>query len=212
MSRKIPRGKGYDKAAILSHLKKMVKGGIFVTAYVKQAGLHLDTFMLAAGLHDDGSHVSHWLVAGDPKLITQTCEECQDTYWPSRQGSRFCSSYCSNRARTDKDYFGGNRKLTVGLEEGVCQLCKRPVQSGLSSHHIYGKANDEGNEYLLALCKGCHAIVSELALKKWCADPEVLGKLIWLAVAQRNGAESLSLRREHKRGITVNVAFYPAIY
>lgn len=187
MVRKIPRGKGYDKAATLRHLKKMVQGGVFVTDYVKANGLKLDTFMLAAGTYDDGAHVSHRLVAGDPKLITQNCEQCAELYWPSKKGTRFCSPYCGNLWRKDQEYFGGKRSGTVGLDERVCQLCQRHVDKGLSSHHIYGKSNDPGNDFLLALCSGCHAIVSDLALKTWVDRPEVLQKLIWLAVTQRQG-------------------------
>lgn len=188
----------------------MSEGKTLVTAYVKANGLKLDTFMLAASTY---AHTAYYpMIWDDPKLVTETCAECQECYWPARKGSKFCSSSCGSRSRIDAEYFGGNRKFTVGLEEGVCQLCERPVQSGLSSHHIYGKANDEGNEYLLALCKGCHAIVSELALKKWCGSAPQLERLIWLAYTQRNGADLIRLRKEEFTGVKVDVSFYPARY
>lgn len=211
MARKIPRGKGYDKAATLSHLKKMIKGGIFVTDYVKQAGLKLDTFMLAAGTHGF-PEINHHLVAGDPKLIWQKCEQCEADYWPSRQGTRFCSNYCGGLYRKDQEYFGGRRSETKGLAEAVCQLCQRHVDRGLSSHHIYGKANDTANEFLLALCSGCHSVVSDLALKKWIGDTDIVAKLIWLANTQRNGAEALALRQKSNLGIRVEVSFHKASY
>ena len=213
MNRKIPRGKGYDKAATLGHLKKMVKGGVFVTDYVKQAGLKLDTFMLALTLHSfERGAWPYELIQKDPKLIQAECQQCGDPYWPSRRGTRFCSSYCGSLFRTDREYFGGKRNSTVGLEESVCQLCGRHVEKGLSSHHIYGKANDSDNEYLLALCKGCHALVSDLALKTWVSRSDCLEKLIWLAYTQRNGAQLLKARKEEKLGVNVTVSFSPAQY
>lgn len=214
MVRKIPRGKGYDKAATLRHLKKMVQGGIFVTDYVKANGLKLDTFMLAIQTYDPhqlGRLPCH-VIQNDPKLITQNCEQCAELYWPSKKGTRFCSPYCGNLWRKDQEYFGGKRSSTKGLAEGVCQLCARSVESGLSSHHIYGKANDPDNEFLLALCKGCHAVVSELALKKWVGDQGALGKLIWLAYTQRFGADLIKARKEDRIGMWVKVSFSPASY
>lgn len=191
MARKIPRGKGYDKAATLKHVNKMFKGGSFVTEYVKANGLHLDTFMLAAQLYlgKDGSfHPMEAQITGDPKLHTNECIECHETFWPARKAARFCSSKCRSAFKRDQDYFGGRRHTTLGLAEGVCGLCLRRVESGLSSHHIFGKANDPGNEHLLALCKGCHQIVSALALKKWVDDTGCLERLIVLAISQAKGA------------------------
>lgn len=190
MARKIPRGKGYDKAATLKHLKQMQQSGSFVTQYVKANGLKLDTFMLAVAAYDPGSlgYLPCHVIQNDPKLITNACGECGETFWPVRKTARFCSSKCSSAYRRDQDYFGGRRHTTLGLAEGVCGLCLRRVESGLSSHHIFGKANDPGNEHLLALCKGCHQIVSALALKKWVDDPLTLARLAVLAISQAKGA------------------------
>lgn len=190
MVRKLPRAKGYDKAATLRHLKQMVKSGTFVTEYVKANGLKLDTFMLALRKYMESADKKavYDLCELDPKLIQQHCEECNEPYWPSRRGTKFCSPSCGRKHKTDATYFGGRRKDTVGLAEGVCQLCSRHVDKGLSSHHVFGKANDPENKHLLALCRGCHQIVSELALKKWCTDPVVLAKLVMLSCLQRDGA------------------------
>lgn len=212
MKRKIPRGKGYDKAAVLGHLRKMAKDGISVTDYVKQAGLKLDTFMLAVTTYDCIRPLNRDLIIGDPKLIVEECVQCQDPYWPTKQGTKFCSSYCGGLYRKDQEYFGGRRNETIGLKEAVCQLCGRLVERGLSSHHIYGKQNDVANEFLLALCKGCHQIVSDLALKTWCGDDVKLAKLIWLAYTQRNGSEMLHLRKDEFRGWVVEVSFQAALY
>ena len=192
MPRKIPRGKGYDKAATLRHLKKMVQSGTFVTDYVKQHDLKLDTFILATLKHSGGYALDH--VAADPKLVRKQCEQCGEDFWPTRKTARFCSTKCGRDKRVDDEYFGGKRKSTVGLAERVCGLCEREVLTGLSSHHIYGKANDPDNDHLLALCRGCHQIVSDLALKTWCDDYEKLQKLIWLAVTQRQGARWIQER------------------
>lgn len=220
MARKIPRGKGYDKAATLSHLRKMVKGGIFVTDYVKASGLHLDSFMLAATsyakpdyIESTSSFIDNPCITEDPKLITKECEECHAPFWPVRASiARFCSTTCRARYTRDQEYFGGRRKETKGFAESVCQLCYRYVDKGLSSHHIYGKSNDTENEFLLALCSGCHSVVSDLALKKWIGDTDIVGKLIWLANTQRNGAEALALRQKSSLGIRVEVSFHKASY
>lgn len=188
----------------------MRKDGSFVTWYAKANKLNLDTFILAATQY--GHTAGFPQIWEDPKLITETCVECQECYWPARKGSRFCSSLCGSRSRMDAEYFGGNRKNTVGLADSVCQLCERTVSTGLSSHHIYGKGNDEGNEFLLALCKGCHAIVSELALKKWCGSTPQLERLLWLAYTQRNGADLIKLRQEQGAGVKVEVSFISAHY
>lgn len=184
--RKLPRGKGYDKAATLKHLKAMVKGGVPVTEYVKANGLKLDTFMLALFTHH--AHLLHPSHVDDPKLIQASCEQCGETFWHTRKGVRFCSPKCGKDKRVDDTYFGGKRKSTAGLAESVCGLCRRQVTKGLSSHHVFGKANDPGNDHLLALCRGCHEVVSALALKKWVANEEALERLIVLAVSQRFGS------------------------
>jgi len=57
------------------------------------------------------------------------------------------------------EYFGGNRLNTIGLISKTCQLCMRKVEKGLSSHHIIGKEKDPENQYLIALCSGCHKLV-----------------------------------------------------
>lgn len=207
MNRRIPRGQGYNKVAILRHLKQMVKGGTFVTQYCRDNGLKVDSFILAVERYDDAGAWSYELIRDDPKFIQETCTQCKEEYWPSRKGTKFCSSYCSNMFRTDREYFGGNRNSTVGLQDSVCQLCQRHVEKGLSSHHIYGKANDVDNEYLLALCKGCHSIVSDLALKNWAGNSRCLEKLLWLAYTQRNGKDLIALRKEEGMGITVTVSF-----
>lgn len=173
----------------------MRKDGSFVTDHVKANGLKLDTFMLAVHTYADPKLVEPtWYfltlpcIAADPKLIAKACEECGETFWPVRKTARFCSSKCSSAFKRDQDYFGGRRKTTLGLAAGVCGLCLRKAESGLSSHHIFGKDNDPANEHLLALCKGCHQVVSILALKKWVDDPGCLERLIVLAISQRQGA------------------------
>lgn len=213
MARKIPRGKGYDKAATLGHLRKMVKSGTNVTDYVKQEGLSLDTFMLAVRHYDEWALIENKYISHDPKLVTKHCEECKGSFWPIRPTvARFCSTTCRARFARDQEYFGGRRQETKGLAEAVCQLCQRHVDKGLSSHHIYGKSNDTANEYLLALCSGCHSAVSDLALKKWIGDTAIVAKLIWLANTQRNGAEALALRQNSNLGIRVEVSFHKANY
>src|SRR5687767_9105483 len=100
MSRKIPRGKGYDKAAVTRHWKQLTRDGISVTQYVKDNGLHLDTFMLAAVTH------CPTLIHHSQMPFSQPCGYCQDVYWPSKKGTKWCSPKCGKDAGVDERYFG----------------------------------------------------------------------------------------------------------
>ena len=68
-------------------------------------------------------------------------------------------------------------------------MCAKHGHAGLSSHHVYGKDNDPENEYLVALCMGCHKIVSMLGGRKFVDDPEVWQTLVTLAWLRKHGNE-----------------------
>lgn len=204
MARKIPRGKGYDQVSIRKHWRVVLADGLPVAKYARANGLRVDTFMLALK-HHLPMEIDQYLVSR-PELFPTTvpCQYCGDAFYPSTKAAKFCGTKCGRDSRTDKEYFGGNRRNTIGLKEGVCGLCQRSTVKGLSSHHLYGKSNDTANEHLLALCKGCHAIVSDLALKTWCDDAEKLERLILLASTQRFG-ENWMRRRTQGLQLSVQV-------
>jgi hypothetical protein len=89
----------------------------------------------------------------------------------------------------DQNYFGGKRKQTIGLAEGVCQICERTPKKALSSHHVIGKENDPDNEILVALCSGCHNIVTQLGGRNFTESQwESLISFVWL---RKNGADAM---------------------
>ena len=80
---------------------------------------------------------------------------------------KYCSAKCGNDYRVDQSYFGGKRDTTIGLLEKTCQVCKRKNIKGLSSHHVIGKENDLDNLYLVALCRGCHQLITILGRRNF---------------------------------------------
>ena len=73
----------------------------------------------------------------------------------------------------------------IGLREGVCQLCHIKVEKWLSAHHILGKEHDPDNQALIALCRGCHDVVTRLSARPWMERPDAVADLIALALARR---------------------------
>jgi len=117
-------------------------------------------------------------------LTAKTCPNCGVVYYPLTKKQQTCSRRCSDLRRTDRDYFGGKRNQTIGLADGTCQLCmeRKPV---LSAHHVLGKENDPENEYLVALCAGCHQIVGILAGRVFAEQEQGWENLINLVLSRR---------------------------
>lgn len=185
--RRIPRGAGYDKVAVGRHLKTLESTGVKVTQYARAQGLDVDTLVMAFQRH----YADRWrdYLATHSPLPEKVCEYCEDVFIPANGKQRFCTRACGTRSSTDRTYFGGRRRETVGLAEGVCQLCGRKDAKGLSSHHVLGKENDPGNTELVALCPGCHKIVSHLGGRAFVDDPRAWEALIALAWTRRHGPE-----------------------
>jgi hypothetical protein len=185
--RKIPRGAGYDKVSVGKHLKVIETGKLRPTQYARAQGLEINALVSALQKH----YAERWqvyLASHDP-LPGKTCEYCDETFIPANGKQRFCTRQCSITARADAGYFGGKRRETVGLAEGRCQLCARTDVKGLSSHHVLGKENDPLNDVLIALCHGCHQIVTLLGARTFTDDPRAWEALISLAWMRRHGAE-----------------------
>lgn len=127
--------------------------------------------------------------AAVPKLDAppQPCPHCGREFIPATKRQRCCSRRCSGLYRNDQQYFGGQRKFTVGLAEGRCQLCQRETKS-LASHHVLGKENDPDNTALIALCGGCHQVVGTLAGRKFVDTEDGWMRLIELVLLRRFGA------------------------
>lgn len=185
-AKKVPRGAGYDKASMQKHMRALDNSGKSIRQYCVAHGLNIETFARAAQ-HSTPDLWQAWTQThGLPEA--KRCEYCSGEFYPMNAKQTCCTRKCADARRRDIAYFGGNRSRTIGLAEGVCQMCGRHVTKGLSSHHVLGKVNDSENEVLIALCPGCHQIVSIIASRPWADNTETWEVLIQLALAQRHGA------------------------
>jgi hypothetical protein len=55
---------------------------------------------------------------------------------------------------------------------------------------MIGKENDPNNDWLIALCPGCHQIVTILGGRNFAGTPEVWESLIQLVLIRKNGADA----------------------
>lgn len=182
---KIPRTGQYTKANVEKYIKELDKQEIKITAYAKANSLDIEPLVGAIQrFHPDWYEDYSKRNAVKPK---QPCPYCEKEFWPLSHKQIYCNRKCANDSRVDNSYFGGRRKETVGLAEGICQLCGEQVKKGLSSHHVKGKENDPDNEYLIALCQGCHQIVTIVSGRRFAATTEAWEVLIQLVLMRKNG-------------------------
>ena len=184
--KKIPRTGEYTKEKIAEYLQEIEKQDIKVTTFSRKAGLQIDGLVTAIQRHN-----AEWYEKYCEKHAVKpktACPYCGIEFWPLSHKQINCSRKCSDQARVDNSYFGGRRRETIGLLEGICQLCNQHTPKGLSSHHMLGKENDPDNEHLIALCSGCHNIVTILGGRRFIATPEAWEVLIQLVIMRKNGA------------------------
>jgi 5-methylcytosine-specific restriction endonuclease McrA len=181
----IPRGAGYDKQAMTKHLKALESYSGSLTQYVRSVGLHVDPFVKAMQRHFPQWWGSY--VVNHSDFPVKSCQYCKRKFIPMSARQQFCNRNCASDSRADRSYFGGNRRQAVGLAAGVCQLCGVQKKRGLSVHHIFGKESDLGDKFLIALCPGCHQIVTHLSGRKFIEAPEKWEALIGLAHARKHG-------------------------
>lgn len=185
-SKKIPRGKGYDKVSVKKYIQEIELLDIKVTNYAKKNSLEIESLANAIEKHFPEWWIEHRRSHSDLPEIA--CPNCNNNFIPFTKKQIYCSRKCGNDYRIDQSYFGGNRKNTIGLAEKLCQLCGRANIKGLSSHHVIGKENDPENQYLIALCPGCHQIVTILGGRTFTGEPEVWEALIQLVMMRKKGA------------------------
>lgn len=182
---KIPRTGEYVKAKILDYIKQIDEQEIKVTTFARSNGLDIEPLVQAIQRFKpewyEAYAESH---AVKPK---QKCPYCETEFWPLSHKQIYCNRKCANDARVDNGYFGGRRRETIGLAEGICQLCGEKTKRGLSSHHMLGKENDPDNEHLIALCQGCHQIVTIVSGRRFAATEEAWEVLIQLVLIRKNG-------------------------
>lgn len=185
--KKLPQGAGYDKASTLRHMKAVLAYSGKVTHYARANSLSIE--MLVQAFQKYCPEDWQRYVERTSDLPQKTCPYCERSFIPMTGKQAYCSRRCAALARKDRDYFGGKRRTTVGLEAGICQLCERQGVKGLSAHHVFGKENDPENEGLIALCPGCHNLVSLLAARNFIDVPERWEALVSLAWMRKHGAD-----------------------
>lgn len=184
-ARKIPRGRGYDKASLHKYMKQIDTSGMTVHQFARANRLQVETLCQAL----ERSYPEWWVEyrRSHSDLPEKACEYCERVFVPSNKKQRFCSRKCGSDSRTDESYFGGKRRYTIGLAERTCQLCERKDVKGLSSHHVLGKENDPDNNFLIALCPGCHQIITIIAGRNFVEDHEKWEAIIQLCIMRKRG-------------------------
>lgn len=184
--KKIPRGQGYDKESLKGYMLDIDFGDDKITTFARKNGLDIETLAQAIERHFPEWWIEHRRSHSD--LPERECPQCKREYIPFTNKQKYCSRQCGSDYRTDQSYFGGKRNNTIGLAEKICQLCGRQNIKGLSSHHVIGKENDPDNNYLIALCPGCHQIVTILGGRTFTGEPEVWEALIQLVMIRKKGS------------------------
>jgi len=176
--RHVPRGRGYDKRSVARHMRQLEAWDGTVEQYARKHQLEANPLVVVC---EDG-FPKRWqeYVAENGAPPETTCPYCEKTFVANNANQRFCSRRCSEHARTDERYFGGKRRETIGLAEGTCQLCGAKPKRGLQSHHVVGKENDPGNEWLIGLCAGCHELVTIASRRLFLREDEGWDRLISL--------------------------------
>jgi len=183
--RHIPRGKGYDRRSIAKRLKALESFKGTVPQFARKEGLEANPLVVAC---EDGfpeRWASYVAEHGAPAEVA--CPYCSKTFVPNNANQSFCTRKCSEHSRTDERYFGGKRRETLGLDEGTCQLCGAKPKRGLQSHHVVGKENDPDNSWLIALCAGCHELVTIASRRLFLREAGGWGRLQYLVELRVSG-------------------------
>jgi hypothetical protein len=180
--RKVPRGQGLNKASVARMLKELkASPQNSLRAFCRAHSVSIDSFALAVQKYDPEA----WrLIAWQRGLAEKVCPACDAAFYPMTTKQRACSRRCAETHRRDLSYFGGRRKEAIGLSDGICQLCLQP-KSSLSAHHMLGKANDEQNDWLIAICSGCHQLVTLAAARNFLDTSAGWERLAELVLARR---------------------------
>lgn len=184
-SKKPKKTQNYYKYNLEQYIKEIDATGSKLTTYAKQNNLKIDS--LSNGFQ---AYFPEWWAAYTEANAVKdktACPYCQTEFWPLGHKQIYCTRKCASDARIDNGYFGGKRRETIGLAERICQLCGRKDVKGLSSHHMLGKENDPENDYLVALCPGCHNLVTLLGGRNFTGTPEIWEGLIQLVLIRKNG-------------------------
>lgn len=179
---------GFTKENVRRYTKEIDDGQLSIRQFARGNKLHLDHLIQAIEKYEPNWWDEYR--KRNSNLDARTCAYCERTFYPMSGKARYCSRRCGTQARTDISYFGGRRREAIGLRENQCQLCGREDIKGLSAHHVKGKENDPDNLYLIALCPGCHKIITLLATRKFVWDASAWESVIQLAIMRADGHDS----------------------
>jgi hypothetical protein len=178
------RGTGLTAVSVKRMTRELQTFDGALSQFCRQRGFSIDVIVKAIQKYEplfwEQYTKEHAATAAQP------CAYCNADFYPMTKKQKTCSRKCQAHLRSDKQYFNGQRKTTIGLSEGICQICLQPKKS-LSSHHVWGKENDEQADFLIALCNGCHQILGQLASSKRSSDSDYLERLIIFSAMRRNG-------------------------
>lgn len=210
-TKKLPRGAGLDKVSVGRYIRQIEAADCKVTTFARRQGLSVELLCRAIE-----QHFPEWWAdyrRENTYLEERSCTYCGATFFPGNSRQVTCTRKCNDTRRRDESYFGGNRRNTIGLDEGICQLCGRRTVKGLSSHHIFGKENDPENASLIALCSGCHKTVTLLGSRSFVDDEatwEALISLVWLRKHGARLAASNQAEPDLDLSVTVSISVSPA--
>jgi hypothetical protein len=180
---KVPRGKGLSKREV-SKLWGSVKG--WSKTWAGFCRRHKIDAVLAASAMDLYFPDEWPAEAARLGLEKASCPGCAAFFYRAKvKGRATCSNRCTGRIRRDSEYFDGMRMEAVGMAEGVCQVCMVKPKRGLSAHHVLGKGNDPDNKLMVALCVGCHQLVTDLSLRGFLFDSAAWVRLIKLVLMRK---------------------------
>ena len=142
------RGTGLTRKAVRRLIQELPSFSGTITQFSRQRGLSVDLVVKAIQKYEPDFWARYSQDAS--RLGSKECPNCGTRFYPLSGKQRTCSRKCQAHARADRQYFNGQRRFTVGLAEGICQICERP-RASLSSHHVWGKEHDPEATFLLAL-------------------------------------------------------------
>jgi hypothetical protein len=129
------RATGYTKQQATQWTRQvpLYRGSLW--AFARERSLDLELMVKSLQRHEPAFWEEY--VRTHAKLPKTTCPYCQREFYPMTAKQKTCSRKCSLDMKRDADYFGGKRRETVGLAEGVCQLCLKQTErlSKRSSAH-----------------------------------------------------------------------------
>lgn len=177
------RTRPLSRSTVHTFAELLDQEGWSVRRLARREGLAITALVDALQVYEPAAWRQY--VTDHSPLPPRVCPGCDTQFVPLTGKQRFCTVRCRASHRRNLAYFGGRRLEAVGLHDGICQLCGEKSTKWLSAHHVLGRENDPDNAALIALCRGCHDLVTNLSARRWVERPDVVADLIALSLARR---------------------------